>query len=318
MDTNGKSHQNTKGRILGAMPNNTRSLTIWFITDDKPGHQSQLRGLERSIQSRESIESLWLPAGFRASKRLRQNTMSPNMIIGAGHSTHKAVLYYAKKFSAFSVVLMKPSFPIRWFDAVICPFHDNVRPRDSVLNTHGVLNKIVPPKADTQKSKHTLLLGGPSKHFDWDEVSLIAQIRDVISYDEDLHWQVFNSRRTPHSLWKNLHSQSLGNIHMHDYQSDESPDLSRTLLESECVWVTRDSVSMVFEALTANAKVGLFDLVPSSTSSRVFRAVDQLVMEHKVVDFSSWHSYHRYSRPGELYEADRAAAWLLQRYEGNC
>lgn len=297
------------------MPNPQQSLTVWFITDDKPGHQSQLKGLEKSLAARLTLKACWLPAGLFASRKLLKKDQQPDWIVGAGHRTHKSVLYYAKRCSAFSVILMKPSLPIRWFDAVVCPVHDNVRPRTNVLNTYGVLNKIGSEKQSEDRTKYSILLGGPSKHFEWDELSIINKINAISSRDEQQCWQVLDSRRTPESTKVKLKAELPDNMAYRNCNSKNCPDLTTLLLESEKVWVTQDSVSMIFEALTAGARVGVIDLIPNTASSRVYRSVSDLIDRKWVVSFSSWAQDNLYPEPVLLDEADRSAEWLLAQYD---
>jgi hypothetical protein len=78
------------------------------------------------------------------------------------------------------------------------------------------------------------------------------------------------------------------------------------------VWVTPDSASMVFEALTAGADVGVFDL-PVNPTSRVGRAIAQLADAQRITRFANWCAHgtlHPNTHP--LAEADRCADWILK------
>ena len=84
------------------------------------------------------------------------------------------------------------------------------------------------------------------------------------------------------------------------------------LARSGTVWVTPDSASMVFEALTAGAEVGVFDL-PVNPKSRVARAIAQLADDRRITRFVNWCAHgalHPNLHP--LAEADRCAEWILE------
>ena len=92
-----------------------------------------------------------------------------------------------------------------------------------------------------------------------------------------------------------------------------SPDwLPEQLARSGTVWVTPDSASMVFEALSAGADVGVFDL-PVNPKSRVGRAIAHLADAQRITRFANWCAHgtlHPNLHP--LAEADRCATWILK------
>jgi len=78
------------------------------------------------------------------------------------------------------------------------------------------------------------------------------------------------------------------------------------------VWVTPDSASMVFEALSAGADVGVFDL-PVNPKSRVGQAIARLADSQRITRFVRWcasGTLHPNLHP--LAEADRCAEWILE------
>ena len=79
------------------------------------------------------------------------------------------------------------------------------------------------------------------------------------------------------------------------------------------MWVTEDSVSMIYEALTSGCRVGLLPL-PRNSVSRLHRAIDRLLEE----GFVSAHNDRDVaaelpSPPRTLNEADRCAGLLLKK-----
>jgi len=163
------------------------SLSVWFIHDQRPGHINQLKGLAERLSSHCKLEENWIDANSNTftwadallKKKSDDKLSPPNIVIAAGHKTHKTLLIVAHIYQAFSVVLMKPSLPICLFDALICPKHDELKESPKVLNTLGALNKINPTFETQQRTKNLMLIGGPSKHFKWQEQILLDQIQII-------------------------------------------------------------------------------------------------------------------------------------------
>ena len=87
-----------------------------------------------------------------------------------------------------------------------------------------------------------------------------------------------------------------------------------TLLSgSSTAWISEDSVSMVYEALTSGVAVGLLD-VKAIRPSRVSRGIEALVREGRVTRFSDWEPGTPLTRKAPLAEADRVAREILRRW----
>jgi mitochondrial fission protein ELM1 len=97
--------------------------------------------------------------------------------------------------------------------------------------------------------------------------------------------------------------------------TETGPDwLPAQLARAGQVWVTADSVSMVYEALTSGATVGVLE-VPRKQPSRISRGLEQLATEGWVTFFSDWSRHRPLSRPPETFnEAERCARWIIDRW----
>ena len=176
-------------------------LSVWFIHDQRPGHINQLKGLAKRLKVHSEAKNTqvidsWFDAkavSFSWKELLLKKSndphqIKPDIVIAAGHSTHKLLLQAAHVHQAFSVVLMKPSLPLFLFNAIICPQHDHIKRKanDHIFESSGALNNITPPELSLTKTtektcyktKHLMLMGGPSKHFMWNENSLINEIKN--------------------------------------------------------------------------------------------------------------------------------------------
>lgn len=235
----------------------------------------------------------------------------PDVVIGAGHATHLSILWLAKKHQARSVVLMKPSLPMAWFDLCIAPDHDFPKgnTKDNLILTRGALNR-VRPSGHVTKSGKMILVGGPSSNHGWNGESLLESLREICA---DGNWQVADSRRTPEGFLDQVR-RVLPEVVVFPHQETVSGWLPEKLAISEQVWVTEDSVSMIYEALTSGAKVGLLPAPRLSESSRVLRGLEDLVKAGFLTTFTEWQATHHLTPPPErLREADRCAEELLQR-----
>ncbi len=300
-----------------------QQLRVLLITDGKPGHLNQLKGLLAQLQAHCDVHAEWLdlhaqPMSTWALWKQARQSAPVDIVIGAGHRTHKAVLLLGRH--AFTCLLMKPSLPISWFDACVIPRHDQPRHSEAILVTDGVLNTVRPKPADRPVSGQGLLLiGGASKHYAFDSESIQTQIEAILAQSSG-HWVLTDSRRTPADflaqLEQRLAQAGLSSaIRLYPHQETEPDWLPTQYQQADAIWVTPDSVSMVYESLTSGNPVGLFDLSPQK-SSRIASGISALIEQHQVTPFAHWaltHSLHAPAAP--FCEADRAATWLLSRYQ---
>lgn len=261
------------------------------------------------------------PGTLRRDQSLQLPDISPDIIIAAGHRTHLSLWMLAKRYRAFSVVLMKPSLPRRLFNAVICPQHDGLADGPRILSTLGVINKLS-PQPDTQtKTQHLMLIGGPSKHYHWDQQRLLSQINQLCLQSPEHSWQAFTSPRTPEAFSEALTRLGHKNLQLHDFNTDNCADITSSLLTSAETWVSPDSVSMIYEALSAGSLTRVFDLKVARPRkpSRVAQSIRHLIDHEWISSYSQWQQGLAHSTaPAPLQEADRAARWLLERYQQHC
>ena len=141
------------------------------------------------------------------------------------------------------------------FDLCIAPEHD-LRSGSNVITTKGAMNMIEPANDKNQHSG-LFLIGGPSQHHGWDESMLIKQIVQILDANSSIQWTLTSSRRTPPSTTAQLEKLSKEQVKVLPFEATDKDWLPRELSMSAHVWVTEDSVSMVYEALSSGAKVGL-------------------------------------------------------------
>lgn len=300
-------------------------LILWRFCDGKPGHERQTAGLVAALESRTPLRvrtlrtedipwALW--HWLRASWPEPAPEHPPDLIVGAGRACQWPMLAAARALGGRSIYCMKPTLPAKLFDLCLIPQHDNPRRGSHVEPTVGVLNDIT--LTGREPKRHCLVLvGGPSRHHGWDEASLLMQVEAVIARAEE-PVIVCDSRRTPpgtrDALLERLAKTTQAEVSFHPAEASPSDWLRSALAGARTAWVTADSVSMIFEALTAGAGVGLLE-VPRRREDRITRLTDLLVHSGQITSFADWQAGEALQAPKPpLAEAARCAELLLERW----
>jgi mitochondrial fission protein ELM1 len=304
------------------LADSTKPQVIWIIVDGKPGHQNQSEGLVTALSRLIDIQTFRLPVApfwktLIAVLLNKQHALKvfskPDFVIGAGHKTHSTLLLFKWLFKAKAIVLMKPSLPKWLFDLCIIPEHDGAKTKANVIATKGVLNRVVPSE-NKQINKGMILVGGPSTHYDWDEEVLISQIKDILAGMSHIEWAITDSRRTPETTSLQLKKLQSEKVIYESHVSVDSDWLPEQLADSSYAWVTADSVSMVYEALTAKNHVGLLS-VPEKTTSRVSQGVRKLVKEKYLKTFDQWQRHEEFEATRVIEnESDRCAHEIMNKF----
>ncbi len=291
---------------------------VWLFTDGKPGHQNQLRGLADRLTTHIGAECHWLKVG-RPGPSLWQlwrgnnpapHLPEPDLMIAAGSATQTHLLAATRALSCPAVVLMRPNFPYQWLDGAIVPAHDKPPARPDILTTQGVLNAVVPVQQVPQTHAGLILLGGPSHHYRWDSAAVVAQVQQISRTQPGWHWTVADSRRTPEDVFQTLAALNDSSLTLVSHHTTAPDWLPARLVTSSKIWVSPDSVSMVYEALTSGVPTGILRLAPASTG-RVVAGIDALVNAGQLQQFGE-PAAERPHMP--LWEAERAALWLIDRF----
>ena len=293
---------------------------LWVVTDEKPGHRSQQEGLVERLQALapfevhwvavDNLHISWLDALLR--RRVKPELPAPDWILGAGAGTHTLILMLRHIFCAKTVLLMRGAYPMALFDANITPVHDRPADRDNVLPTTGVLNPVIPRYEGRDPKQGAMLIGGLNDHYHWDSAYVTDQIHKICEAQADVHWVLTDSRRSPDDFLAGLRALNLPNLELISHQDTPRGWVKQQLDNTGQLWVTRDSVSMVYECITSGAPTGLLDL-KVARNSRVVKDMNMLLAQGWVRDYSHW-DLRQPLPPTEnrLWEADRAARWLLQ------
>lgn len=304
-----------------------RPLVIWRFTDGKPGHENQSAGLVQALRALRPVEAhdIVAPNGLAAAGAglvwwfpWGDTLPDPDLLLGAGHATHVPLLAARRARGGRAVVLMQPSLPCAWFDLCAIPLHDAPRPAENVFITQGVLNRIRPGVAKDPR-QGMILIGGPSKHHRWSEREVIEQIAQIQARSApQQRWRLTTSRRTPAEFIAAVNKiADPACIEVVPFERTDAEWLPAQLAWAGNVWVTADSVSMIYEALTAGAAVGLIE-VPSDSDDRIASGIQSLVDTGLVTSFSHWRAGAELCAPKQPFsEASRVAREIVQRWFGN-
>ena len=317
-------------------------MQIWYISDGKAGHRVQMLGLVSALQRQsqhpdldqskshsvvlheipqQQLSSLglwlyWLTGGRVGQLPTAIQTLpAPTLIAGVGHRTHWKVFLLKKILQAHhpllkSLILMQPSLPLNWFDYLIIPQHDQPPVQPHILVTQGVLNPLV--NAHQHLPKHGLILiGGPSKRHGWSTLQVLEQIQNILAQNPEFEIILTTSRRTPADfLQQPFFEQLPPKVSLFPVEQTPNGWLFAQLQQASQVWVTEDSVSMLYEALTAGCQVTIMP-VPRLRQDRITEGVDALLKQGDVQVLGKKHI----APPPKiaLNEAERAAQWLISQ-----
>lgn len=297
-------------------------LTLWVVSDGKPGHENQSLGLAEALGRHTNVTAhgIRLTPGESLLDRLRsafhqaKNLPRPDLILGAGHTTHVALIALARRTGAPCVVLMKPSLPAMLFDLCIIPQHDlRGQPGEDVIATMGALNR-VPAPADGPRDGRLMLIGGPSASHGWDGDAVLDAIGEILAASPGAPWELTDSRRTPEGFRQALRER-FPQLAVFPHEETGPEWLPARLARAGETWVTEDSVSMIHEALSSGSKVGLLPVPWKKPRGRIARGLARLIVEGFVTTFRDWREIHVLDHPPMvLREADRCAKLVLLRW----
>ena len=266
-----------------------KPLVIWRFLDGKSGHEKQSQALIDILSESYEVTAkdysvkhsaiiyLWL--------WLKRNTLGPDdsikpqLIIGAGHRTHIPVLLAAYQQRAKTMIIMSPSLPLHWFDGVIAPEHDFLdkpKPNNIITVPFALASPI---NSQPNPERGLILVGGPSKHYGWDDDQVALQINNLVARSApNIDWLLSSSRRTPNTTLPTIKKHCRqSNLQMFDVNQLPGDWLFKQLKTAGNIWITADSASMIAEALNTRAKVGILQPIGPAKSTKISKAIASLI-----------------------------------------
>ena len=132
------------------------------------------------------------------------------------------------------------------FDLCFIPSHDLSKNYKNTIATFGPINNLRGVK-NKNKNKGLILLGGLSKHFEWSNNEVAEHINKIIFENQSKDITIFDSRRTPKNFLNILKRKLKKPIEIVRYKDKESDLITKKMEHAKYIWVTEDSLSMIYE-----------------------------------------------------------------------
>jgi len=173
-----------------------------------------------------------------------------------------------------------------------------------VIVTQGALNPIENEHRH-QTNRILIALGGDSKRHQWNEEKVLVSVQKIVKNNTNSEIILTSSRRTPTGFINVLKRQSFAkDLQICPVEQTPQGWIFEQMQLAETVYVTEDSVSMIFEALTAGCSVGVI-VMDRLKSDRITQLIDQLPFEQ------SKETIRLLQLTTPLHEAKRVASQLL-------
>jgi len=306
-------------------------LRVVALLDGRPGHEKQTQGIIQALQAKIQVEVreivvtplaplaliwqlilLFLPGKGWSHRQIHD----ADLLLGTGSRTHLPLLFFKKRYAIPAVTCMSPPFFMRSrFDLCCVPEHDGLAEKHNIINTIGAPN-CSSNKNRREEDRGLILLGGLDyKSHLWESTEIAKMVRLIVQRETTQHWTISSSPRTPKEtveLMKAL-AADFANATFFDYRDTQPGWIEKQYDKSRVVWVTSDSISMIYESLTAGCKVGIIPMQWRRKNSKFKKNEDILLKKGLVISFSSWEQGNAIWRENiELNEARRCAERILQ------
>lgn len=289
---------------------------VWRFIDGKPGHERQTAGFIKALKETSPCTVVEIsavggkPYWSWLTKRYPNLEPLPDLIIGAGSACQAPMLSARRTHGGKTIYFMRPKFPVGCFDLCVIPKHDRPPKHEKIAETEGVLNDF---ESAAQKKPlcGVILIGGPSKHHGWDTTNLSGQVKYLVDNSPERRYILSASRRTPREAIPSL--ENIANLDYHAVEKTNSDWLPATLAVTDTVWVTPDSVSMMYEALSVGANLGVFEM-PLKGNDRITRISQDLIARGYATAFSQWRDTNTLLKSPTLREANRIATEVKIRF----
>jgi mitochondrial fission protein ELM1 len=309
-----------------------KKLLVQAFFDNTKGHEKQTRAILNAFNSLTPVNISESRVGPRSLKTIsrfllgRLNSRStdpsqeengPDLIIGTGSNCHLPMLIAGQQHPEAKIVTcMTPDkFLINSFDLCLVPIHDQVKDSPRIFKTIG------PPCPAEDQHKHKsnkglILIGGiDHKSHYWNTGEMIGRIEDIVNRHET-YWTVSSSPRTPEDTLQALTELCTRYENTDFFRADCTPPgwIEERYHESSIAWVTADSVSMVYEALSAGCKVGILPVKWKREDNKFQRSLSILSGREMIVYLDDWLAGHPLPQgEASFNEARRCATEIINR-----
>jgi mitochondrial fission protein ELM1 len=286
-----------------------------LLTEGMHGMISQVEGLAKALDlefthHKVELNSFWklLPPKFtpisqNVFKKIHSDAF--DVIISCGRKSVIPSIFLKKnsKKKVMNIHIQDPKVNLDNFNYVIAPEHDGLIGQN-VFSTKGAIHYLtkeeinnhsnyLKDRLQTKKEYFLLILGGPTKHYDYSDkniLNILNLFNDLVEKNK-LQGIVIPSMRTPKNVIE-LSKNKLGENSLVIDTVDKKAYLSALSL-AKYISVTCDSTSMISEAALTGKPIYVADIPPKKNDYRIkkFREIfDQLNIIKKLdVKLETWH-----------------------------
>lgn len=306
---------------------------IALFFDGRPGHEKQTLGLVEQLKKKIAFETVSfrvkkatlfesgksLLAYYTFGSKAQHDLRDCSIAIGTGTHTHLPMLLAKKHSPLYVVTCMTPArYLVNDFDLIFAPHHDGMAKYSNVFETIGPPNTNC-NNAAHEKGRTLILLGGvDTKSHVWNEVSLLYSLNQIISAQNQTSYILSSSPRTPEATETAVRELAEEHPHVSFYPFSETASgwIEAEYVRAEEVWVTGDSISMVYEALSSGCKVGIIPVQWKAKSYKFMQSEKYLYKNGYVLSLEDYLAGIRWSDHNKpLNEAERCANELLRRWK---
>jgi uncharacterized protein len=308
-------------------------LKVAVFLDGSPGHEKQTLGIVKALQRLHPLEvreikvphkSPWQDAwawiryfsgmDFQPEYAREQY----DLLIGTGAHTHIPMLSCKRHSDALCVTCMSPSRVLLGrFDICFIPQHDDISAGGNIVITVG------PPNCSESEEGHDrnkalILVGGvDTKSHHWSSTDIGTFIRDLVRAEKRMEWTISSSPRTPMETVTLIEKMTdeLDHVKFFRYENTEPGWIEKQYSMNGTVWVTADSMSMVYEALSAGCRVGILPVAWKNENNKFKRSEKYLLDHGLVVSYKAWkEGAAQWNANKPLHEAGRCADEILRKW----
>ena len=310
-------------------------LRVALFCDGRPGHEKQSRGILQALAAMVAVEVVTVDvSALSPVQRIIQllALLSPlpwrgeaypaaDLLLGAGSRSHLAMLLAKKAHGTPAVVCMSPLALLRKrFDLCLVPVHDGLAEGGNVFCTLGAPNCSIDLRRHRDDCGLIALGGVDRRSHSWSSEEMVAMAGELVGRERQVRWTLTSSPRTPEETARGL--ARLAECHEHveffDYRHTARGWIEERYADSATVWVSADSVSMVYEALSAGCRVGLLPVRWESGAAKFRRNEELLLRRGLVLPFARWQAGDSWKEEDHHFnEAQRCAERILRIWQAN-
>ena len=275
-----------------------------LLTEGLHGMISQVEGLAKALDldyfhEKVELNSPWnlVPPSLTPKKKFifkNQINKEYDVIISCGRKSVIPSLALKKKYKEkiFTIHIQNPKVSLENFDIVVAPDHDSLD-GPNVLISKGAIHYLtldeihkakdyLLSKIEKQKEVVTLILGGPTKYYNYDNESMI-QIFSKINkqiLEKNMQLIIIPSNRTPEKIIQFAKEYFNKNRLIVD-SVDKQAYLSSLAL-AKYIIVTCDSSSMISEAALTGKPVYVA-MIPAMRNDKRFKKFRDLLESMNII-----------------------------------